>query len=59
MCCDRQYLRSHPWGFSCIHCGTYLDIGREPTAKEVELNCQPCAECATKQSPAHPGRRMR
>ena len=48
MCCHRQHPRARAWGFECIHCGTWLDIGRAPDEQEIADNCQPCNECEAK-----------
>lgn len=50
MCCHRQHLRARAWGYECIHCGTWLDIGYAPDKQEIADNCQPCCECAAKEN---------
>ncbi len=45
MCCENQCPKPEKWGFSCRHCGAWLDIGHTPTEEEIKLNCVPCAEC--------------
>jgi len=44
-CCDRHHLQPEKWGYSCVHCGQWVDIGRAPTPDEIELNCRPCESC--------------
>lgn len=50
MCCDCQHLQPERWGYSCVHCGAWLDIGRAPTKEEVEINCGPCEPCEREQA---------
>lgn len=45
MCCSCQHLKPEPWGYSCRHCGAWLDIGRAPTVAEVEMECGACERC--------------
>lgn len=45
MCCSCQHLKPEPWGYSCRHCGAWLDIGRAPTVEEVAENCEPREQC--------------
>jgi hypothetical protein len=45
MCCDRQHLKPERWGYSCVHCAAWIDIGRAPADEEIEIECEPCEAC--------------
>ena len=40
----KNNLRVKSWGFECLQCGGWLDIGREPTEAEMETAECTCAK---------------